>query len=347
MLPLMRTSEPARTLSTPHFRRRSGPLLLVIAAVILLTALGAGGTQAETPARYSSSGLITGITDALPEMFSDPHWQRLHTKTSRYIAPFDAAVHPDDLARARAWIGAAEGQHQQILLTFYHSQHSPTRLPSVAVYRRDVQKFLRLFPQLKLYIAWGESNRGNVPGGFSSPSAYLTAEYYKALSGMCSHCTVLGLALLDGQNINPSINYIHEFKRAIVRLHAVMPTVWGLHNYSDVNRFGGWRTRELVRALGGQVWVAETGGVVRFGKSFPNHGGSGAKRAARALERMFSIARANPRIKRLYIYNWTGATARSEWDSGLTDAHFRPRRGYVVVCKELHDTHCNVAISHH
>ena len=43
-----------------------------------------------------------------------------------------------------------------------------------------------------------------------------------------------------------------------------MPSIWGLHNYSDINRLQSWRTHQLVRALGGQVWLTETGGIVKF-----------------------------------------------------------------------------------
>ena len=50
-----------------------------------------------------------------------------------------------------------------------------------------------------------------------------------------------------------------------------MPSIWGLHNYSDVNRLQSWRTRELSKALGGQVWLTETGGIVQFGTGIPEH----------------------------------------------------------------------------
>ncbi len=49
-----------------------------------------------------------------------------------------------------------------------------------------------------------------------------------------------------------------------------MPTIWGLHNYSDINRLQSWRTHRLVRALGGQVWLTETGGIVKFAGEFSN-----------------------------------------------------------------------------
>jgi len=119
-----------------------------------------------------------------------------------------------------------------------------------------------------------------------------------------------------------------------------MPKVWGLHNYSDTNRFQSYRTREIVGVLPGEVWLTETGGIVQLGSSFTNHNGAGLTRAAKALSFMFKVAAANPRIKRLYIYNWTGATSQARFDAGLTDHLFRPRAGYVVVCKEMHAAGC-------
>ena len=104
-------------------------------------------------------------------MFGNPLWQQLHAKIARYIAPYDAAVRPYSLAQATSWIRAAEAQHQQILVAFYHSEYTPTKLPSVAVYQRDVQKFIKLFPHVRQYQSWDEANRGNVPRAFSSPSA--------------------------------------------------------------------------------------------------------------------------------------------------------------------------------
>ncbi len=87
-----------------------------------------------------------------------------------------------------------------------------------------------------------------------------------------------------------------------------MPKIWGLHNYSDVNRLESWRTRDIVKALGGQVWLTETGGIVKFGGAFPNKHGSGLTRAAKVLKFMFAVAGSMPQIKRLYIYDWNGGT---------------------------------------
>jgi hypothetical protein len=299
------------------------------------------------PTAHAASSSIVGIGDEYAQMFSSPLWRQLHTKIARYIAPYDAAVRRDSLERATAWIRAAEEQHEQMLVAFYHSQHTPTRLPSVAQYSSDVKKFVKLFPHVRQYQAWDEANRGNIPHYLSSPSARATAQYYQALRRQCTTCTVIGLDVLDEANIGPTLEYIAEFKREIGRLHTVMPGIWGLHDYSDVNRLESWRTREVSRALGGQVWLTETGGIVQFGGAFPNRNGSGLSRAAKVLSYTLSLAAADRRIKRLYLYNWTGGVNSSRFDAGLTDAHYRPRAGYVVVCRRLHGSKCSQRTSSH
>lgn len=326
------------------------PLTLALAAIALLapSASAAGSAHARAAARptaHVAARYQTGIGDEYPDMFGDPLWQQLHTKIARYIAPYDALVHRDSLARATAWIRAAEEQNVQMMVAFYHSEHTPTTLPSVALYRRDVQKFVKRFPKVRQYQAWDEANRGNIRHYLSSPSARTTAQYYQALRRLCTTCTVIGLDVLDQSNIGPTLEYISEFKREIGHLHTVMPGIWGLHDYSDVNRMQSWRTREVSRALGGQVWLTETGGIVQFGGAFPNRHGSGLTRAARVLSYTFGLAASVSRVKRLYLYNWTGGVNSSRFDAGLTDSRRRPRKGYVVVCRHLHGAQCGVRVS--
>ena len=278
-------------------------------------------------------------------MFSDANWQKLHTRIARYIAPYDAAVRPYSLALAREWIEAAEQQHVKILVAFYHSEYTPTRLPSVSAYQRDIKKFMRLFPNVREYQPYNEANRGNVPHAFSSPSPELAAQYYRALTKVCKGCKVVGLDVLDATNITPTLRYIQEFKRALSHLHVSAPRTWGLHNYSDVNRFQTTRTRTLVGALGGEVWLTETGGIVHFGSEFPNRHGSGLARAARAIRLMFSLAGSHPSIRRLYIFDWKGGTSHTRFDAGLTDERFNPRPGYVAVCRAMHAAGCPRRVS--
>ena len=308
-------------------------------------AVPGAGARTPQPSAHASASYLTGVGNESPEMFRNPLYVKLHTRIVRYIAPYDAVAHRASLNRAIAFIQAAEVQHEQVLVAFYHSEYTPTRLPTVASYQHYVQKFVKLFPHVRQYQSWDEANRGNIPHALASPSASGAARYYQALLRVCKGCTVIGLDVLDANNISPTLQYIYEFKREVHHLGTVMPQIWGLHNYSDINRFQSWRTRALVSALGGQVWLTETGGLVQFGGAFPNRHGSGLTRAARVLKYMFAVASSEPRIKRLYIYDWTGGNSRTRFDAGLMNAHEQPRAGYLVVCKALHAVKCTAKLA--
>ena len=328
-----------------RYRRRLLPLAIcssLFAALALGAISQAGAAARQSPSAHAASSYLTGLGDEQDEMFSNPLWKQLHTKIARYIAPYDAAVRPYSLAKATAWIHAAEAQHQQVLVAFYHSEYTPTTIPSLATYKKDVAKFIKLFPHVTQYQSWDEANRGNIRGVLASPSAVLDAQYYQALLRACKGCTVIGLDVLDAQDIGPTLTYISEFKREIYHLETVMPKIWGLHNYSDINRLESWRTSDLLRALGGEIWLTETGGIVKFGGAFPNNHGSGLTRSAKVLKYMFAVAGARSQIKRVYIYDWTGGTSSTRFDAGLMNAHDQPRAGYVVVCRQMHAAKCNV-----
>ena len=265
-------------------------------------------------------------------MFGNPLWRQLHTKIARYIAPYDAAARSYSLDQAKLWIHAAEAQHQQILVAFYHSEYTPTKLPSVGLYQHDVQKFIKLFPHVRQYQSWDESNRGNVPHSFASPSAAASAKYYQALIRVCKGCTAIGLDVLDQANIAPTLRYISEFKAEISHLRTVMPKIWGLHDYSDVNRLQSWRTRELSQALGGQVWLTETGGIVQFKPEFPNVRGSGLDAGGEGAEvhvqrRGVQPADQAPVHLRL--------ERRDDGDALRRRADRRPRQAAAGVCRGL------------
>jgi hypothetical protein len=329
-----------------HISIISISVLFALSVALASGAITQAGARTPSSARaHAASSYVTGIGDETAAMFANPLYKQLHTKIVRYIAPYDAAVRSYSLDKAIVFIHDAEAAHEKVLVAFYHSEYTPTKLPSISTYQSDVKKFVKLFPRVKEYESWDESNRGNEPGQFSSPSAVAAAKYYQALLRVCRGCAVVGLDVLDQNYIGPTLNYIAEFKHEIYRLETVMPKIWGLHNYSDVNRLEGWRTRELIRALGGQVWLTETGGIVKFGGGFPNRNGSGLTRAAKVLKFMFALAGAHSQIRRLYIYDWNGGTNSTRFDAGLTNAHEQPRQGYVVVCRQLHAGNCGVRIA--
>jgi hypothetical protein len=337
--------------NAPILRFRRIATLLALCGLLLCAgalAVARASSTHRPVAHAASAHFLTGIGDEQTEMFSDPNWQRLHTKITRYIVPYDAAVRSYYKDNAITWIHTAELEHQQVLVAFYHSEYTPTRMPSVATYQRDVARFIKLFPHVHQYQPWDEANRGYIPHVLASPTAVQAAQYYKALRDVCRGCSVVGLDVLDQQNIQPTLDYIAEFKHEIAVLHTVMPHFWGLHNYSDTNRRSSSRTRAVLAAVPGDVWLTETGGIVQFGGAFPNAHGAGLRRAASAVSYMFALAGISSRITRLYIYDWSGGNSRTRFDAGLTDVHHRPRAAYLIVCRELHASGCgNVRISSH
>src|SRR5271166_5509969 len=119
--------------------------ILTLLAALAVAAIGTAAAATRRPARaHAASSYLVGIGDEQSEMFGNPLWKQLHTRIARYIAPYDAAVRSYSLDKAKVWIRDAEAQHQQILVAFYHSEYTPTKLPSIALYQHDVQKFVKL-----------------------------------------------------------------------------------------------------------------------------------------------------------------------------------------------------------
>ena len=277
----------------------------------------------------------TGISDQRASSFGNPLFAPLNLAVARYITPYDVTKDPVELQRAKDWIAAATAAHQRILVSFEHSYRKgrERRKPSVAEYTRELKAFKRAFPKVKEWSAWNEVNRcqrvaGNTVVG--QPICHrpdLAAKYYMAARKVCGPtCKIVALDILDQNNVTSAVAYIKKFKRTA----KPAPKIWGVHNYSDTNRFSTKRTKALLKATGkGDVWLTETGGIVKFGNSFPYD----EQRAARALGCMFTIAKSNKRIKRLYIYNFNAAAAHLDFDAGLINLDNTARPGWEVVRK--------------
>ena len=303
-------------------------LVSLLACALALGAIGQAGcgAGASTATRaHAASAYLTGIGNENPKMFKQPAVR--------------AAAHEDrplrrPLRRRRAPLLAGSGDH------VHHGRGSrstsrcsspsttrntrPTKLPSVASYQRDVQKFVKLFPNVRQYESWDESNRGNVTSASSrARRRSAAAKYYQALLRVCKGCTVIGLDVLDSAVSTPTLRYISEFKREISHLETVMPKIWGLHNYSDVNRLESWRTRDIVQSAR-RPGVADRDRRAREirRRASRTSAAPGLTRAAKVLKYMFALAGALPQIKRLYVYDWTGGTNSTRFDAGPDE---RPR----------------------
>ena len=114
-------------------------------------------------------------------------------------------------------------------------------------------------------------------------------------------------------------SWVKAFRRAA----KVEPRYWGLHNYIDANRLRTTGTRRLLKAVKGQIWFTETGGIVsrtnRRKVTFPES----AEHAAKATRFLFDdLVPLSRRITRVYLYHWNSDPGPKTWDSG---AH-RPDR---------------------
>jgi hypothetical protein len=85
----------------------------------------------------------------------------------------------------------------------------------------------------------------------------------------------------------------------------------------------------LKRVPRSEVWLTETGGIVRFGRWRYSEG-----RAARAVRQVFTLATRFPRLKRVYLYNWRFDGNR-RWDSGLISDEGTERMAYYALLDGL------------
>jgi hypothetical protein len=298
----------------------------------LLAVLGASLALLAVPA--AATAVTVGISDQQAGTFANPLYAGLKMKVARYIAPYDVMADRGQLDRLEAWLTGARGAHQKVLVAFEHSyvRGRQRKAPSVAAYTKALKAFHRAFPAVKEVQPWNEANRcqrtlpdGNVLGQPICHDPKRAAEYYMAARRIFGP-RVTGLDILDQNNVRPSVAYVKRF----LAYATPRPRYWGFHDYSDTNRFSGARTRALLAATGtGEVWLTETGGIVRFGTAFPTD----QARAARALGCMFTLAQADPRITRLYVYQFNSPADDSSFDAGLINPDGTKRPGWTVVAQ--------------
>jgi hypothetical protein len=301
-------------------------ILIPIAALIAVLAVPAG-----------AGAYTLGVSDQQANTFTNPLFGPLGFEAARYIAPYDVMDSAEDRAQLDAWLAAAEGVDQKILISFEHSHRGnlATKLPSVAAYTRELKKFKAAYPRIKEISPWNEVNRkiskrsdGTYQGQPTWHNPKRVAQYYMAARKVFKGKTIVGIDLLDEKNVGPSINFLKSFLR-----HASPdPKIIGFHNYSDTNRFSDTRTKRVLATFPGKIWLTETGGIVKLGGSFS----TSTSRAKRALGCMFSIAKSNKRIQRLYVYQFNApANPAATFDAGLlAPGGVSKRPGYAVVQHE-------------
>jgi hypothetical protein len=293
---------------------------LILAALLATLALAA-------PARAAAPPLV-GIGEQNPAMFTDPNWLALGVKDVRVVAAYDALTQPWERSDLDAYMAAAHAAGARVLLSFGHSRTTGKEhyLPTVASFVRQFRAFRARYPWVKDYLTWNEADHCSQP---TCKHPERAAQFYLAIRSACPTCTIVAADVLDWSGM---LAWIHRFQKAVGN----RKLIWGLHNYIDANRFRTIGTLSLLRAVKGDIWFTETGGLVmrRNGSTIAFPGST--RHAAQTTSYVFKLAALSSRVKRVYLYQWLPATVPDPtWDSALIDPHDRPRPAYDVLRKWL------------
>ena len=311
-------------------------MVMSVAAVGVLVVAG----LALVGAAPATAGYRVGVGEQNAQMFDSPSWQSLKLKRVRYLVPWDYANHADQRNEVDRYMLRARAARQDVLVTFTarrgcylpsgrYSKARVCRAPSASAYRNAFGMFDAKFPWVKTYSAWNEINHKSQPT-FKSPRA--AAGYYNVLRAQArkGKFRVMAADMLDTPNMS---RYLTSFRR-----HAKgTPRLWGLHNYGDVNRRRTNFTKAMLRTVPGEVWLTETGGIVKLLPSF-KHSPSRAAARTKDLFRLvdtYDTRRRGMRSKitRLFVYSFYGADPSARFDAGLVNPDGTPRKAFSVFAK--------------
>lgn len=310
--------------------------------LLTLTILGAVMALALVPgaAEARRTNIRVGIGDQQAAMFDNVHFQRAKFKRVRYFIPWNAVDNGGQLGAADAYVRRARRSGVRVFLHVMTDdlRIKQGRLPSVSAYHTKVRRLVRHFRRLGVreFGVWNEVNHASQPT-YRSPKR--AAQYFKVMYRLvkprCRSCTIVALDVLDQRGVE---RYMRRWYRSLSRTWRRRARTVGIHNYGDVNRRRTRYTRNIIRTARrynrrSKIWFTETGGIVKFGRSFPCN----TTRAKNRLRQMFRLAKRYRRqgVQRVYIYNWTGAGCGARFDAGLMSPDGSPRSGYHYVRRAL------------
>ena len=286
-----------------------------VAALLAVTV--AGATAAELGA------VTTGLGDQNTRFLDDARFASLGIERVRVVVPWDVALTAD--ARAGAWIDLALERGRVPLVAFEKSRPvvcpgTGCHGPSPSQYEAGIAAFHLRWPQITELTPWNEPNHRSQPT-YADPG--LAAAYYNAARRGCARCLLVAGDVLDGGDL---AGWIAAYRQGLDE----QPAVWGLHNYYDATYFSSTGVDTLTRETTGDIWLTETGGIVRF--TPPGGGGLpySEQRAADALRWLYALTAVRPRVTRMYIYHWQGFDDNA-FDGGLVGPQGQARAGLEVV----------------
>ena len=297
---------------------------------------------ASSKAPGGTIGVAVGIGDQNVAMFDSPLFQALAVKKVRYFIKWDTIDRPGELAIADAWVNRATALKQQVLMHVSSNDLTNLKaahLPSVSEYKAKVGALITRYRPLGVRT-WGAMNEANHASQPTWNNPRRAAQYFVALRSICRRCTILALDVLDQRGVD---GYIRAFYAALGRRRSLAKFV-GIHNYSDTNRRRESGTRLIIDTVKAQnpqaqFWLTETGGVAKFGTSFPCDPAAPARaerRQARAVQFMFTLTRRFAAVlRRLYVYNFTSDDCAGRFDSGVVRRDGSARPAYDALQREI------------
>lgn len=287
------------------------------AVLLLIVTIAAFAAPAAAHATIHKGDV--GIADQKPDMFTDPRFTALGIKRARIDLAYDVLMDPGQTAALDKWMAGAQASGVQVLVTFDRSRRPGRKgfRPDTGSLVKQFKALLARYPFVTEWVTWNEANL--------SQTASRTARQWKALTKACRTCTIVAADLVDRPNLA-------VWARKFVKSAHKQPKIWGLHNYADANQYKPRATKALLKAVKGQVWFTETGGVVkRRNGSSVQYTGESLTHAAKAIEYIFTkLSRLSPRIKRVYLYHWNGGK-NEHWDSALISPNGIPRPAFAVL----------------
>ena len=279
------------------------------------------------PAALLPGGVHIGIGDQKPDMFSDPRFIALGVKHARLAIGWDAMTSVWQVQELDTWLAGAKAAGVQPLISFGHSRTARRTVPTPDRLRDEFRKLRTRYPWVKTFATWNEANHCGEPVCHRAP---LVAKYYRALRRECPSCKILAPEILDMPN---AVKYVREFRRTL----GYTPKTWGVHNYLEANRFKMVRLRALLRAMAGaDVWLTETGGLVRRNNGSTTDIPEGPRHAGEVTRYLFDrILPLNPRVKAIYLYHWNAGPPTVTWDSGLITPGGNERTSLFVLRRVL------------
>jgi len=313
----------------------------LLAAAALLAAVPAAGAVALLPPSVVANTEVTpnaaardlrrevriGIGDQKPDMFYDPRFAALGVRHARLAVGWDAMRTAWQVEQLDGWLNAARARGVKPLISIGHSRTARRSLPTTDGLRRAFRRIRQRYPWVTTFTTWNEANHCGEP---TCNRPRLVAAYYRALRRECPKCTILAPELLDQPN---TITWVRAFRKAL----GFTPRLWGLHNYVEANRFRMRRLRALLRVLPrAEVWLTETGGLVRRDNKSTTDIPEGAGHAGEVTRYLFDhVLPRNPQIKAVYLYHWNAGATDATWDSGLITSGGRERRALFVLRRVL------------